>query len=275
MGVTKFFKIVIPDKNQTFGSLGDEITLKSLGKFTLAIDASYVIYNSATATSSMSYEGKTTAHIAIILKKVLMFAKMGIEQIWVFDNPTRNPLKQERPVSDDRFRMTSEHVYEVQKLLHLLGQLYIIAPPGIEAEHLAAALTRHGLCEYVLSGDSDVLMFGGNLLMQDRNKPGKYKTYNYDRLLLASQLSREDLLKCGVIMGCDFCDGTPRVAERTVIKKYKTVVLTDQQLRAMDEYDKPAQIDVAEHVQGTLNLEGVDAFLKARNFKVYNLDVLK
>lgn len=270
MGVDNFFKI-ISKHGETFGSFGLPITLKELENHTLAIDASYVIYNSATA-AELSHNGQTTSYLNIILKKILMWKKAKIDQVWVFDNPTRNKLKRERQ-SSGFFTMTSEHVHSVQTLLQLLGQMYVVAPEGIEAEHLGATLVQCGLCNYVFSGDSDVIMFGGNLLLPEKGKTGKYIAYEYNRFVAEAGITRDELLRCGVIMGCDFCPKTSGIGEKTVLKKQGSVVLSPEQIAAIDEFNKlPPEFGA--HTKGMLDIEAANSFLAERGFGRYDLSVL-
>jgi len=269
MGINNFFKI-IAKSGVTFGSLGAPMSLKELEGYTLAIDASYVIYNSATA-AELSHAGQDTSYLNIILKKILMWKRSKIELIWVFDNPLPNPLKRER-VSSGHFTMTSEHVQNVQELLRVLGQMYVVAPVGVEAEHLGATLVQLGVCNYVFSGDSDVLMFGGNLLVPEKGKSGKYIAYDYDKFMEGTKLSRDELLRCGVIMGCDFCVKTPNIGEKTVVKKMGGVELSSEQEIAIAEFNRFPEL--GEHTKGTLDLAAAEEFLTKRGFGHYDLSVL-
>lgn len=277
MGINQLFNIVItgngPYAGKTIGSLGREISLSVLSGTRICIDASGIIYSSILAMAeitSLSSGGETTAHMNTILNKVLQLNKYSVQQIWVFDSPTPNPLKQRelesrkkrRDESSDprvQFKMTSKHVEDVRKMLIHLGVMTIIAPPGIEAEQYCAWMTQStdetpAFCRYALSGDSDVLAFGGNLLkpIKVKSASGKssktsYMAYDIQVILEAIQLDYRLFVKMCVVMGTDFNEKTPRVGIKTVMSKITnySIVLTPEQITSQNHFMN-TQIEEAE-----------------------------
>lgn len=113
-------------------------------------------------------------------------------------------------------------------LLKLLEIDYVIAKE-IEAEQLAKYL-----CRTVLSHDTDVLMCGGVLVTICDNFGGTYKYLDGDEIIRLLKLSLDDYIKMCILLGCDFCHKTKSCGPKTVLKKLKTVRLTELQLHVFN-----------------------------------------
>lgn len=246
MGIGDFFDI--RTSRGTIGDLGIEVPLSDLKDASICIDASYIIYSSMLAMRHINTltdkEGKPTGHLTIIMNKVMQLAKLNVRQLWIFDSPVPNPLKEKtlraraekRKKSTDekvQFKITGEIVGEVQELLNAMGISYLVSPPGVEAEKYGALLTRgterERYCRFMLSGDSDVLAFGGNLLRPTKSKTStggkggtKYYRFEYDHVLQALELSAEQFIDACLLMGTDFNAKMPRVGPATLLKKIKS-----------------------------------------------------
>lgn len=196
MGVDNFFKITFKQdgESRVIGELGRKVALKRFKKQRICIDASGMIYNAILAMeylhSLTDKSGRITAHINTIFNKIIQLDNEEIEQIWIFDSPEPNELKRhalERRAArrakaeadgnqKTAYRLNKEHVEDIQNLLRYMGKMYITAPPGIEAEQYGAFMTKGSkdtrFCQYMISADSDVLCFGGNLLRVSTEKVG-------------------------------------------------------------------------------------------------------
>ena len=258
MGVKGFFKITIGKK--TFEQLGSKVQLKDLKDKVIGIDASFIIYNSALAfylssspingdgaseikdgapesTSDTTSDTKTdtlTSHLHIILNKVLQFKKNNIEQLWIFDNPVSHRLKAKELATRDQtreFKLNSKIVEETKKLLNYLGITYITAPKNVEAEHLGAMLTPK-VCDLFLSGDSDVLIFGGNLLRPKKEGTKTvYYAYYFEEFLKDADISYDQLVKIAVAMGNDFNTKIKGIGPKTVVSKIKKLDLKEPEIK--------------------------------------------
>ncbi len=117
-------------------------------------------------------------------------------------------------------------INEVKFMLDCFGLPWFDAPPGIEAECYAAAMT-HEFADAVLSTDADTLLFGAKKLIK-RNpfKTNEYAVYDLAELLADNDITRQELVKIGVVLGCDFFKDKqstfPRIGVKTVIKKVKS-----------------------------------------------------
>jgi flap endonuclease-1 len=236
-------------------------------------------------------DGNTTAHVNTILAKILQLDKAGISQIWVFDSPKPNPLKAAELADRDRkaynsndpkvqFRMKSKHVNDIKKLLTLMGIPWVEAPEGIEAEQYGAWMTRGEVpasrfCQYMISGDSDVLAFGGNLLRPysklsatGKSKKTSYQVFELSDILQETGLSYDSFLEMAVTMGTDFCSKTPMIGVKTVIQKIKdeAVKFTPQQRKVIEYFkSRPPRSEQDAHFSEYNKTELID-FLVSLKF---------
>lgn len=298
MGINQLFQIIIPAGNyagQPIVALARESTLPKLKGIRVCIDASNTIYSAILAMAHINAlsdkSGRTTAHINMIWTKVLQLDKAMISQIWIFDNPQPNALKaatvarrRDRAYKSSdpkvQFRMQTEHVNDIKTLLDLMGIPYIEAPPGIEAEQYGAWMTKGDIaanrfCQYMISADSDVLAFGGNLLRayQKPTATGKgkrlvYQIFELRDMLQELGLTYDEFLEVCVAMGTDFCDKTDRVGVKTVIKNVKDgKIFPNDMQKTVIEYFKarPAYNESDAHFSECRTSDLV-AFLAERGF---------
>ena len=89
MGILNFSKLFAGD--------GEVKLTKYKGK-RVAIDASTEIYRSIYGMKSITGltdpSGNPTLHLSTILNNIILFKKIGIKTIWVFDNSTVTNLKE-------------------------------------------------------------------------------------------------------------------------------------------------------------------------------------
>ena len=287
MGIHDFFKIKITNEKskfhgKTIDDIGETVDIKSMKNKTVCIDASLTIYQSILSLNLTDKSGKTTSHINTILNKILLYNKSGINQIWIFDSPVINPLKANEIKKRDetrKYKLNSEHVNDIKKLLDLMGIMYITAPEEVEAEKYGAWLTKHGLYDYMLSGDSDVLLFGGNLLRikLEFTKNGKtkktiYKKYILQDILNDLEMKYEDFVKMGILMGTDYNSKQPGVGAARIMQKYKNYDLNEEMKKSYDYY--VGDIDASKTIikQETYNKEKLIEYLTSMDFNKENLE---
>jgi 5'-3' exonuclease len=303
MGVLNFFKIKIFNKKSEFNEkniaeAGMPVTLKDLKGMRICNDASLMIYQSILALESVQSltdtSGNTTVHINVIFNKIIQQAEAGIDQFWIFDSPILNEMKireyerrkerREKAAENDKngkvaYKLTEKHVKDIQQLLTLMGIMYATAPPGVEAEQYGAKLTsgipENRFCQYMLSGDSDVLFFGGNLLRisQATTATGKskktiYQKFDLSDLLKELGITYDEFLKVGVVMGTDFNEKADKIGPATVMKKYNTAYITPAMQAAINYFksDISEKIGEAEIIDGKYDRNALLEFLTSRNF---------
>jgi hypothetical protein len=132
-------------------------------------------------------------------------------------------------------------INDLKLMLDSFNIPWIEAPAGFEAEQLAAYLTNnhlHGIkADAVLTPDPDCLLFGARMMI--KNDKQKFYKYQLASILHDNKISHDDLIKIGVILGCDFADKTPGVGPGTVLKKQAAISLTDRQISAVAYFIKP------------------------------------
>lgn len=323
MGVQDFWKAEIhnpgsPHHGKTIGSLGKLVTLKEVairppgpdgetkeGRVRVAVDASLLIYSSALGTvqtdSLTDKDGNSTVHNNTILNKSMQLETAGLEAIWVFDSPEPNELKKlayarraeakakavEANKPKSNFKLTSALIDDVKKQLSLSGCTYVQASTGIEAEQYAARLTigpaHNRFCQYVVSGDSDVLMFGGNMLRMVREKSpsGKtsktvYYSFEYEEVLKATGLTKEQLTRLGVALGNDFNARIPKCGPASAMRMVKEgkVFMSTEQNTVYRYYlsDIKGQMQPSDFIRSEYNREALIAFFVAKNFNKDRLE---
>lgn len=307
MGIGDFFKIQANGK--TILELGREVPLSELKHNTVCIDALHSIYSALLAmgrVDALTHNGHTTVHINTIFARVIQYARAGISQFWIFDSSSPNELKKieiakrkkradaalERNAQSkspkeiqelkEAFRISAKHIQEIQELLTLMGIAWMEAPCGIEGEQYGAWMTSgkpgERFYEYMISGDSDVLAFGGNLLRptQKKSASGKskktvYMAYDYHEILNHLELTEYEFRKMAVIMGTDFNEKTRGIGPKTAVKKARSdVKLTEQQEKIINYYSmKPSDIEEKPlvHFNG-YSRNAVLTFLGDRGFKL-------
>ena len=123
-------------------------------------------------------------------------------------------------------------------MLRSFGIPYVFAPAKVDGEKYASYLTKGDPHAYVLTTDTDVLLFGAsNFMSPIRKKSGKYEFRNLSTALKDTNLTDiSDLIKLGLVLGCDYCPKTYRVGPKTALKKLPNIVLSDEQKKAIKVY---------------------------------------
>lgn len=121
-------------------------------------------------------------------------------------------------------KIDSTHYQDVSQLLE-----YHKIPHGwslekMDAEKYCALLCRQGLADYVISSDSDALIFGAPHLVT--NILSKPKVYCLSKILKSLNMTQEELINLAVLAGCDYCNKIPGIGIITaynIVKRYGTV----------------------------------------------------
>jgi 5'-3' exonuclease len=257
MGINGWFKV-----------FGDSAMVKKEKEFKgkcLGVDVSYDIYRASLGMKNIKSltdkKGIPTVLLNILLCNVVRYKKLGVKGlVYVFDNPKPNPHKvkeakkrkearkkvKEKLIDEEQheikeklekrvFTITDDMVSDVKKLLTFLGVAWIVALEGYEAEHLGAELSVDGIIDTFITSDSDTLLFGGKSMTRRVKKKGtkkvSYEEYTLDNVLVDYELTREQLVHYGVVLGSDFSDKTSGIGPGTILKK-GCVKLTDEQEKA-------------------------------------------
>jgi flap endonuclease-1 len=123
-------------------------------------------------------------------------------------------------------------IQDSKDLLGFMGMPYIVAPSEGEAQ--ASYMVSKGVADYVGSQDYDSLLFGAprmvrNVTITGRRKIPRRGVYmdvkpeiiELQEVLKALEITREQLIDMGILVGTDFNPGIYKVGPKTALKLVK------------------------------------------------------
>jgi flap endonuclease-1 len=210
-------------------------------------------------------KGRVTSHLSGLFYRNVNLIETGISLIYVFDGEPpklkhaeierrreikevasqkyeeaieRRDFEMAKRYASATARLDNEMIEDSKKLLDLMGIPWLQAPS--EGEATAAHLTKTGVADYAGSQDYDSLLFGALRLARNITISGKRKlpgrnvridvvpeTVILSDVLTANQITREQLIEVGMILGTDFnyadFKGIGPVTALKLVKKYGKV----------------------------------------------------
>ncbi len=214
--------------------------------------------------------GNITSHLSGILYRNSSMVEKGIKPIYIFDGQAPE-LKSETQAKRREIREESEKIFKEalaqgdtekarkyamrssklspeiiessKKLLTLMGIPYVDAKGEGEAQ--AAYLVQKGDAYAVASQDYDCLLFGAKRVVRNlavNSNLGNLEYYELDKVLRQLNITREELVEMGILIGTDFCEGMKGVGAKTALKlahkgqlKEKLAELQEQSTHDLDE----------------------------------------
>ncbi|KAL1726263.1 PIN domain-like protein [Schizophyllum commune] len=160
---------------------------------------------------------------------------------------------------DRRAHPPTEATYrESKEILAVLGVPCIDATGAFEAEALASAMVLGGLADYVVSEDTDVLVYGAPLLRNLSNRQGPLVLLPaclWDLL----HLSRKEYVDFALLLGTDFSQRIKNVGPARALKFIRTHGSIE---RIVDEEAKyPPRIPVEEYLHSVAVARAIFATL--------------
>lgn len=215
------------------------------------------IIRGPTGAPLMDRQGRVTSHLSGLLYRTTNLAERGIRLVYVFDGipPTlkeveikrRRAVKEEavvkyetairkgevaeaRKLAQATASLKDTMIDDAHRLLQYLGVPTVQAPSEGEAQ--AAYMNARGDVSAAVSQDYDSLLFGANMLVRNLAITGRRKlpmreayvqvdpeTVNLDNTLSTLELTREQLIDLGILIGTDFNpDGFKGIGPKTAIK---------------------------------------------------------
>lgn len=193
-------------------------------------------------TPLMDSAGRVTSHLSGVFYRTVNLLEAGIKPVYVFDGKPpelklreierraeikekaeeeyktaleRGDLESARKAAQATSRLTGEMVTQTKDLLEAMGVPWVQAPSEGEAQ--AAFMTRRGDAWATVSQDYDSLLFGAPRLVRNLTISGRRKLPNkpvyidvepevirLDDVLRALNVSREQLIDIGIMLGTDF-----------------------------------------------------------------------
>jgi len=207
----------------------------------------------------MDSKGRITSHLSGTFHRTANLLEAGIRPVYVFDGKP-NPLKagtlQERRHRKEKAqaqwdealeagdmetarmkaqqtsRLTKEMVSQARELLGYMGVPCVEAPEDGEAQ--ASYMAGKGDVYAAASQDYDSLLFGAPVLVRNMTLSGRRKlprrnvyvdvvpeTLKLSDMLGALQITREQLVDMGVLMGTDFNAGVKGIGPKKALKLIK------------------------------------------------------
>ena len=228
------------------------ISFKDLEGRSVSIDAFNTLYQFLSTIRQRDgrpltdENGNVTSHLSGILYRNSSMIEKDIKPIYIFDGQAPE-LKSETQAKRREIREESEKIYKEalaqgdtekarkyamrssklspeiiessKKLLTLMGIPYIDAKGEGEAQ--AAYLVEKGDAYAVASQDYDCLLFGAKRVVRNlavNSNLGNLEYYELSKVLKELNVSREELVDMGILIGTDFCDGLKGVGAKTALK---------------------------------------------------------
>lgn len=254
----------------------ESISFKDLEGRTVSIDAFNTLFQFLSTIRQRDgrpltdENGNITSHLSGILYRNSSMIEKDIKPIYIFDGQAPE-LKSETQAKRREIRDEAEKIYKdalakgdtekarkfamrssklspeiiesSKKLLTLMGIPYIDAKGEGEAQ--AAYLVQNGDAYAVASQDYDCLLFGAKRVVRNlavNSNLGKLEYYQLNKVLKELNVTREELVDMGILIGTDFCDGLKGVGAKTALKlahkgqlKEKIAELQKQSSHDLDE----------------------------------------
>ncbi|KAG5371887.1 Exodeoxyribonuclease 1 [Yarrowia sp. C11] len=140
-------------------------------------------------------------------------------------------------------RITQEMVHQLTEMLKAQRVPFVVAP--YEADAQLVYLEKAGYVTGIISEDSDLMVYGAQMLVTKLDPTGTCVTVDGARisscteLELGSEVSLEYLRYLAILAGCDYCDGVPNVGLKRAaryIRRWQTPEAIIKALR-MDGYN--------------------------------------
>lgn len=228
------------------------ISFKDLEGRSVSIDAFNTLYQFLSTIRQRDgrpltdENGNITSHLSGILYRNSSMIEKDIKPIYIFDG-TAPELKSETQAKRREIREESEKIFKEalaegdtekarkyamrssklspeiiessKKLLTLMGIPYVEAKGEGEAQ--AAYLVSKGDAYAVASQDYDCLLFGAKRVVRNlavSSNLGNLEFYELDKVLRELDITREELVDMGILIGTDFCEGLKGVGAKTALK---------------------------------------------------------
>ncbi|EGB12647.1 hypothetical protein AURANDRAFT_4733, partial [Aureococcus anophagefferens] len=226
MGVQGLWKLLAP--------CGRRISVETLEHTTLAIDVSIWLTQFVKAMRDDEGRPIRNAHLIGTLRRVAKLLYHGVRPVFVFDGGVpvvkarlirQRQMRREKNRDDreaaslrremsrssrDADSVTEDMREDTMHLLRLLGVPYVVAP--MEAEAQCAALEAAGLCEGVVTDDSDAFCFGARRVYKNIFDDRKYvEAYYASDCARDLRLGRDEFCALALLLGGDYDNGVAGV----------------------------------------------------------------
>lgn len=206
--------------------------------------------------------GKSGQGIAIDVSKPSRTKKATFSDSEDEDDQTKKKKAEKEKKKDSlkkqTFHITEDILRDAFMILDAFNIPYMIAPPGIQAECVCAALTKTK-SKYkvyaVLSQDTDSLLFGSKRLIKRNTKEKTFTEYSLSSIKNELDIRQNDLIKIGIVLGCDFYKDERKLFFRIGQKKVLSFVKNSDNDKKFEDPDVVKAIEVFRN--GYKNFENI------------------
>ena len=255
--------------------------IKSMSHFkgmVMIVDGSAEVYRALKGMHSInsltSASGERTQHINTLFANILERRRNGISETWIFDNKEENIYKKDELDARRRARkeqaakaelivvnsaadlakltsyekaaasITEEDFMKVKMLLDFFGIRWADAPKNVEAEKVCGHIANSLESAFVLTGDSDTLVYGARRVIMRSNLHGKLYLYHLEEMLEKFGINQEELIKIAIFLGTDHNKGGRKgVGPVKVMNMFRTATLTDAEAAVYELFVSPVPVD--------------------------------
>lgn len=269
MGVN--LKAIVPSREIELVELsGKKIAIDA---FNIIYQFLSIIRDRMTGEPLKDSRGRVTSHLSGLLYRTTNMIEAGIRPVFVFDGPPpqfKKKTVEAREIAREEAKkkweeavargeeamvyaqaaskLTDEMVEDSKKLLDVMGVPWIQAISEGEAQ--CSFMCNKGDVWATGSQDSDSLLFGSSRLVRNLSITGKRRlprqeTYieikpeviELENVLKTLEITREQLIIIGLLIGTDYNEGIEKVGPKTalkLIKEHKTLdnILTNVEWRS-------------------------------------------
>ena len=230
----------------------ESISFKDLEGRVVSIDAFNTLYQFLSTIRQRDgrpltdENGNVTSHLSGILYRNSSMIEKDIKPIYIFDgkapelkSETQSKRREVRDEAEQIYKkalkegdtekarkyamrsskLSAEIIESSKKLLAYMGIPYVEAKGEGEAQ--AAYLVANGDAYAVASQDYDCLLFGAKRVVRNlavSSNLGNLEYYQLDRVLRQLDITREELVDMGILIGTDFCEGLKGIGAKTALK---------------------------------------------------------
>lgn len=214
----------------------------------IAFDAANYIHKSILAIRKNGYDIKNdelyVTHIHSLLVKIIKLYKYNIKAIFVFDgeqpkikiedkykNKKKEIKKNYKLMSEKdkkkyyyiKYSVSTKEINECKELLQLCG-ITILNASG-EADIICAELSKKNIVSYIVTDDTDILMFGGKNILKNFSVDEKKKIYQIDLsdILKNIKLNYTQFVDLCLLLGSSYTGNSYNINIYEKLLKYKNI----------------------------------------------------
>jgi len=260
MGVKRFLPLIKEICNEAFKT----IQIKTLSGKTIGIDGTLWLYQILCAIRKsnngalLNSKGDDITILNTLFNRLLSLKKLKIKPIFVFDG---KPPDFQKDIIDSRkcakkkaqdkidnndyetsiekqkllqksSNITKKDIQNCKKLLDLMGIPYVDSPS--EADAQLGYLYKNGIIDYVITEDSDIIIYGANKIIRNfKSSALTCDLLNMDIFYEKTNITQKNLAQIAIILGCDYYPGIKGVGQKRIIK-----MIEDNNINIDNECDK-------------------------------------